>query len=53
MTYDPTNPLIVQGDRSVLLEVDNPKYALAREALNTFILIGFRIFRYGMPLLLA
>ncbi|NBY02353.1 MAG: helicase, partial [Planctomycetes bacterium] len=36
MTYDPTNPLIVQGDRSVLLEVDNPKYAQAREALAPF-----------------
>lgn len=36
MSYDPTNPLIVQGDRSVLLEVDNPKYAQAREALAPF-----------------
>lgn len=36
MTYDPTNPLIVQGDRSVLVEVDNPKYAKARDALAPF-----------------
>src|SRR5262245_57603168 len=33
MQYDPTNPLIVQGDRSILVEVDNPKYAEARDAL--------------------
>jgi DNA excision repair protein ERCC-3 len=36
MTYDPANPLIVQGDRSVLVEVDNPKYAAARDALAPF-----------------
>ncbi len=36
MSYDPTNPLIVQADRSVLLEVDNPKYAEARDALAPF-----------------
>jgi len=36
MQYDPTNPLIVQGDRSVLVEVDNPKYAAARDALAPF-----------------
>src|SRR6266849_6888868 len=36
MNYDPTNPLIVQGDRSVLVEVDNPKYAEARDALAPF-----------------
>src|SRR5262245_52859834 len=34
--YDPTNPRIVQGDRSVLVEVDNPKYAEARDALAPF-----------------
>src|SRR5262249_38848073 len=34
--FDPTNPLIVQGDRSVLVEVDNPKYAEARDALAPF-----------------
>jgi DNA excision repair protein ERCC-3 len=34
--YDPTNPLIVQGDRSILVEVDNPKYAAARDALAPF-----------------
>lgn len=36
MQYDPSNPLIVQGDRSVLVEVDNPKYAAARDALAPF-----------------
>jgi DNA excision repair protein ERCC-3 len=36
MTYDPTNPLIVQSDRSILVEVDNPKYAAARDALAPF-----------------
>src|SRR5258707_9501025 len=35
-SYDPTNPLIVQGDRSILVEVDNPKYAEARDALAPF-----------------
>src|SRR5262245_63798574 len=36
MTYDLANPLIVQGDRSILLEVDNPAYAEARDALAPF-----------------
>src|SRR5215469_11395464 len=36
MQYDPTNPFIVQSDRSVLVEVDNPKYAEARDALAPF-----------------
>jgi DNA excision repair protein ERCC-3 len=36
MTFDPTNPFIVQGDRSILVEVDNPKYAAARDALAPF-----------------
>ncbi len=36
MNYDPANPLIVQGDRTVLVEVDNPKYAEARDALAPF-----------------
>jgi DNA excision repair protein ERCC-3 len=34
--YDPSNPLIVQGDRSVLVEVDNPRYSEARDALAPF-----------------
>src|SRR5688572_9077760 len=34
--YDPANPLIVQSDRSILVEVDNPKYAAARDALAPF-----------------
>jgi DNA excision repair protein ERCC-3 len=33
---DPANPFIVQSDRSVLVEVDNPKYAAARDALAPF-----------------
>lgn len=36
MSYDPTNPFIVQGDRSILVEVDNPRYAEARDALAPF-----------------
>ncbi len=35
-TFDPANPFIVQGDRSVLVEVDNPRYAEARDALAPF-----------------
>jgi DNA excision repair protein ERCC-3 len=34
--YDPANPLIVQGDRSILVEVDNPRYNEARDALAPF-----------------
>jgi DNA excision repair protein ERCC-3 len=36
MNYDPSNPLIVQGDRSILVEVDNLRYAAARDALAPF-----------------
>jgi DNA excision repair protein ERCC-3 len=36
MQYDSSNPLIVQGDRTVLVEVDNPKYAKARDAIAPF-----------------
>src|SRR5262245_58197437 len=35
-SYDPLNPLIVQSDRSILVEVDNPLYAEARDALAPF-----------------
>src|SRR5262245_12157790 len=35
-TYDPANPLIVQGDRTLLLEVQNPRFAAAREAIAPF-----------------
>jgi DNA excision repair protein ERCC-3 len=35
-SYKPENPLIVQSDRSVLLEVDNPNYTDARDALARF-----------------
>jgi DNA excision repair protein ERCC-3 len=36
MTYDPLNPIIVQGDKSVLLEVDNDLYQEARDVLARF-----------------
>lgn len=36
MTYNPQNPLIVQSDKSVLLEVDNDLYEAARDALARF-----------------
>jgi len=35
-TFDPRNPLIVQSDRSVLVEVDNVLYGEARDALAPF-----------------
>src|SRR5437763_2678692 len=35
-SYDPSNPFIVQSDRTVLVEVDNPRYAAARDALAPF-----------------
>ena len=36
LTFDPTNPFIVQSDRSVLVEVDNPRYTEARDAIAPF-----------------
>jgi DNA excision repair protein ERCC-3 len=36
MQYNPANPLIVQGDRTVLLEVENPLHAEARDAIAPF-----------------
>jgi DNA excision repair protein ERCC-3 len=36
MTYSPTAPLIVQSDKTVLVEVDNPLYEDARDALAPF-----------------
>jgi DNA excision repair protein ERCC-3 len=36
MTYSPTNPLVVQSDKSILLEADNPLYEQARDALAVF-----------------
>ncbi len=36
MTFRPENPLIVQGDKTVLLEVDNDRYEAARDALARF-----------------
>ncbi len=36
MAYNPQNPVIVQGDKSVLLEVDSPSYRQARDVLARF-----------------
>jgi len=36
MPYNPANPLIVQSDRSILLEVDNSLYEAARDELARF-----------------
>ncbi|MBC7526441.1 MAG: DEAD/DEAH box helicase [Chthonomonadaceae bacterium] len=36
MPYNPQNPLIIQSDRTVLLEVDNPRYELCRDSLSAF-----------------
>jgi len=36
MNYNPQNPIIVQGDKSILLEVDNPHYPAARDVLARF-----------------
>src|SRR5437870_12985414 len=36
MTYNASIPLILQSDKTVLLEVDNPLYAEARDALARF-----------------
>jgi DNA excision repair protein ERCC-3 len=33
---NPTNPMIVQSDKSILLEVDHPQHAEARDALAQF-----------------
>ncbi len=36
MAVNPLNPMVVQSDRTVLLEVDNPFYSEARDALARF-----------------
>ncbi|MDB4951774.1 MAG: box helicase [Gemmatimonadetes bacterium] len=36
MTYRPENPLIVQGDHTVLAEVDSPRFPAARDELARF-----------------
>src|SRR5256885_2681377 len=36
MPYNPQNPLIVQSDRTALLEVDNPRYEECRDQLAAF-----------------
>src|SRR6476619_6013575 len=35
-TYDSTNPLFLQPDRSILLETFSPRYAEARDAIAPF-----------------
>ena len=35
-TYEPSNPLIVQSDHTVLMEVDSPRYEAARNELVRF-----------------
>ena len=36
LNYNPQNPVIVQGDKTVLLEVDTPLYPEARDMLSRF-----------------
>jgi DNA excision repair protein ERCC-3 len=36
MSFQPENPLIIQADRTLLLEVDHPRYEAAREAIAPF-----------------
>src|SRR6056297_1646710 len=36
MSYNPANPLIVQSDRTVLLETDNDQFEEARDELSKF-----------------
>src|SRR6266496_3180107 len=35
-THNPANPLIIQGDRTLLLEVQNPHFTAARAAIAPF-----------------
>src|SRR3972149_6506320 len=35
-THHPENPLIVQGDHTILVEVDSPRYAEVRDRLSRF-----------------
>jgi len=36
MDYKPNNPLIVQSDKSIMIEVNNPLYEEARDAISRF-----------------
>ena len=36
MSFNPTNPLIVQSDRTLLLETANPRFEEARDQLSLF-----------------
>jgi len=40
MSVDTKNPLIIQSDRAILLEVDNPRYEAARDALGMHVQRG-------------
>jgi len=35
-SYNPENPLVVQGDHTILVEVDSPRYGAARDQLVRF-----------------
>lgn len=53
-----SKPLIIQSDKTLLLEVDNPEFEECRAIIsrfaelekvqNTYIPIGFPLFLYGM-----
>ena len=34
MTYNPENPIIVQSDRAMLVEVNNPLYEQVRDGIS-------------------
>jgi len=36
VNYNPENPVVVQADRSILLETNNPRFEEARDALSQF-----------------
>ena len=36
MEYNPNNPLIVQSDKSIMVEVNNDLYEEARDAISRF-----------------
>ena len=36
MTFNPANPLIVQSDKTLLLETNSPRFEEARDALSGF-----------------
>ena len=34
--YNPYNPIIVQSDKTILLEVNNPLYETVRDCISSF-----------------